>query len=243
VTRINNAEAISYWAGLPRELIERFGDEGDSGRQHLLNPAIFRMLGDIRGKRILDAGCGQGYLCRLLAKEGAHATGVEPAAPLIGYAIEREHSENLGIVYIQEDLSAFAFSNAHFDAVVANMVFMDIPDYQQAMRNCVRCLKDYGDLIFSLSHPCFEGTDSEYAENGHLEITEYFEEHSIKQTYGYRFHRPLSQYLNLSIQSGCCLKEIVEPQLDAAFAEQDRKYARNAHVPAFIIIHAMKEPS
>jgi ubiquinone/menaquinone biosynthesis C-methylase UbiE len=133
-------------------------------------------------------------------------------------------------------------SDGVFDTVVANMVFMDIPNYQQAMRNCVRCLKEHGNLLFSLSHPCFEGSDSEYTENGHLEITEYFEEYSIKQTYGYRFHRPLSQYLNVIIQSGCHIEEIVEPQLENHFAEQDRKYARNVHVPAFIIIRAVKDP-
>ena len=243
MTRVGNAEIIRDWESLPAWLIEGFGDAGDFARQHLLNPAIFRMLGDVRGKHILDAGCGQGYLCRLLAGKGAHVTGVEPAGPLIGYAIERERADKLGISYVQEDLSRLTSIGGLFDAVVANMVFMDIPDYEQAMRNCVRCLKDYGELIFSLSHPCFEGSDSEYAENGHLKITEYFEEYSIKQTYGQRFHRPLNQYINLVIQLGCCIEEIVEPRLDGALAEQDRKYARNAHIPAFIIIHATKELS
>jgi 2-polyprenyl-3-methyl-5-hydroxy-6-metoxy-1,4-benzoquinol methylase len=240
VTRISNAENIKHWESIPTHQIEEFGEQGDFGRQHLLNPAIFRMLDDIGGKTILDAGCGQGYLCRLLAKQGAHITGVEPATPQISYAIKRERDDKLGITYVQADLSAWRSVDVLFDAVIANMVFIDIPDYHQAMLNCVQCLKAGGSLIFSLIHPCFEASDSEYSENGYITVTEYFEENSIEQTFGYRFHRTLSQYLNMVIQCGCRIAEIVEPQLDARFEQQDRLYARNVHVPAFILVHAVK---
>ena len=62
-----NADAIAAWSHYPEHLIEGFSEEGDLVRQYLLNPTIFTLLGDVRGKRLLDAGCGQGYLCRLLA--------------------------------------------------------------------------------------------------------------------------------------------------------------------------------
>ena len=71
MSEITNAEAISQWSNAPHEVIENFGDEGDFARQYLLNPAIFALLGDVTSKKILDAGCGEGYLCRLLAKKGA----------------------------------------------------------------------------------------------------------------------------------------------------------------------------
>src|SRR5215212_348919 len=154
MTRISNAEALQHWASYPRELIEGFGDQGDFARQHLLNPAIFRMLGDVNGKSILDAGCGQGYLCRLLARRGAHLSGVEPTEPMIRYAIEREHDEKLGITYVQQDLSSWSAPDGCFDVAIANMVLMDIPDYQLAILNCVRALNDQGRFIFSILHPC-----------------------------------------------------------------------------------------
>ena len=42
------------------------------------------------------------------------------------------------------------------------------------------------------------------------------------------------------IQSGCRIAEIVEPQLDARFEQHNHIYARNVHVPAFIVVHAVK---
>lgn len=241
VTAITNAEALQHWAGYPRQLIEEFGEQGDFARQQLLNPALFRTLGDVAGKQILDAGCGQGYLCRLLARRGARVTGVEPTEPMIGYAAERERAEQLGIEYIQADLSSWSAGDERFDFAIANMVLMDIPDYERAILNCVRALKDGGSLIISIVHPCFEATDAEYIEQGQVAVREYFEEHSIRQQYGYRFHRTLSAYLNLIISSGCRIAELAEPRLDSSFEARDRRLGRNVHVPAFLIIHAVKD--
>ena len=68
-------EVIGAWS--TGSNLEEFGDEGNGPRRLLLNPAIFELLGDVRGKRVLAAGCGQGYLSRLPARRGATVTGVE----------------------------------------------------------------------------------------------------------------------------------------------------------------------
>jgi SAM-dependent methyltransferase len=62
-----NDEAIQRWAEFPREILDAMEPDGDFGRRHLLNPALLRMLGHVHGQRILDAGCGHGYLSRILA--------------------------------------------------------------------------------------------------------------------------------------------------------------------------------
>ncbi len=161
----DNTEIIEQWSNLPRGSIEAFGDEGDFARQHLLNPTIFALLGNVKSKRILDAGCGTGYLSRLLARRGAQVVGLEPATPLIQYAIEHEQSEPLGIEYIQADLTVWRDKNLLFDAVV-NMVLMDIPDYEAALDTCFVHLRQGGQLVISLTHPCFEESDSEYQAKG-----------------------------------------------------------------------------
>ena len=102
---LRNAEAIQAWSSVPAELIEQFGESGDTTRQYLLNPALWHLLGEVGGLRILDAGCGQGYLSRLLAQRGALVTGLEPAQPWYAYALQRERDAPLGVRYLAEDLS------------------------------------------------------------------------------------------------------------------------------------------
>ncbi len=234
---ITNQNIIQAWANAPQSDAERHGEEGDFARQHLLNPALFALLGDVSGKRILDAGCGQGYLCRMLAKRGATVTGVEPAEVWYRYSVERERNEPLGITYIQEDLSAFMTHTNTFDIVVANMVFMDIPDYETAMHNCIASLKQGGNFVFSITHPCFEEPASEWNKKKYVAIQNYLNDYTIHSGYGYTFHRPLSSYLNLVIRKGCGITNVIEPQLSQEIVQQyGTIHERNVYVPQFLIV-------
>jgi 2-polyprenyl-3-methyl-5-hydroxy-6-metoxy-1,4-benzoquinol methylase len=204
-----------------------------------VNPAIFSLLGHAQGKTILDAGCGQGYLCRLLARRGAHVTGIEPSEAFYTYALHREQTEQLGIRYIQVDLSTWAPVPNSFDFVIANMVFMDIPDFEPALKNCIAALKSTGGLIFSILHPCFEEGGSAWKGKGYVEVRDYFQERAIKQSYGHFIHRPLSTYLNSVIQAGCLLQRVIEPQLDKVTAELHHA-ERYWSVPGYMVIFATR---
>lgn len=235
---VDNRAVIAAWAAATDHL-DDFGEEGDFTRQHLLNPAIFALLGPVEGRAILDAGCGQGYLCRLLARRGARVTGVGPATPWYQAAVERERRAPLGITYLQADLSTME-ALGPFDAVIANMALMDIPAYEAAIQRCVASLAPGGDFIFSLSHPCFEESSPAWAGKECVAVREYLAEYTIPQTFSPRFHRPLSGYLNHVTDAGCMLRHIVEPRLGEEWAHLGPAYERNVHVPSVIVVHATK---
>ena len=239
MAEFTNHDVIQGWSRASPEVVASFGEEGDVTRRHLLNSAIFSLVGTVAGKRVLDAGCGQGYLARLLANKGAAVTGVEPSDPWYTYAVEREQAEPLGIRYVQADLSTWVTRPHAFDCVIANMVLMDIPDYLPALRTCIRALKRKGSLIVSLLHPCFEEPGSAWQAKRYVEVRDYFQERAIQQTYGHFIHRPLSTYLNSIIQEGCVLQKVLEPQLDEAVAHQYHA-ERYWHVPGYVVIHAVK---
>lgn len=78
---ITNNDIISAWGNAPQDATERHGDEGDFARQHLLNPALFSLSGDVQGKkgyaytfhRPLST-----YLNLLIEKECIFQTMIEP---------------------------------------------------------------------------------------------------------------------------------------------------------------------
>ncbi len=86
MNKLTNQDNIRSWSTFSREMIDAFGDEGDPMRRYILNPVLFELLGDAANRTVLDAGCGNGYLCRWLAKQGAQVTGIEPASSFFAYA-------------------------------------------------------------------------------------------------------------------------------------------------------------
>jgi SAM-dependent methyltransferase len=233
-----NEAAIATWAATPREFMASLDPDGGFAKRHLINPCIFALLGDIKQQRILDAGCGQGYLSRLMAERGAEVVGVEPAAALFGYAVEREEELQQGIRYVQADLAAMPRLGA-FDAVIASMVLCAIPNWRPAMKTCVDALAPGGRFIFTLNHPCFEQLATSWTQHGFLKVERYLREYEIAGPHGTDFHRPLSTYLNELATLGCTLVEIVEPALpDDALRDREGGPGAKAYVdvPNFLVV-------
>lgn len=238
--KVTNKAVIREWSKVPTNILESFGDKGDFARQELLNPHIFDLLGNIHSKTILDAGAGTGYLSRMMAKKGGKVTGVEPADSLFTFASEKEEKEKLGISYIKKDISNYSPKKL-FDIVVANMVLMDIPEFKDAMKSCIKALKPGGIFIFSIVHPCFEMSGKDWRYKGYVEVKEYFDEYATKQTFGFSFHRTLSSYINSLIEEGCTLEKFIEPRLTSKQVGANVEYAKDVHVPSFLIMKARKK--
>ena len=116
---------------------------------------VVDILGDVQGKRMCDLACGEGYLSRDLAAQGADVTGVDLSSNLLEYA--RRRSEGLEIDFINDDAQTLQTIEDHsFDIVVCYMALMDIPDMHAAFGASWRILKHGGIFLFSILHPCFE---------------------------------------------------------------------------------------
>lgn len=230
-----NREIIAAWDGAADHL-DGWTDEGDFTRKYLLNPALFELLGDVNGLRVLDAGCGQGYLARLLARRGARVTGIEPARRLYDLCRDYERDEPLGITYMRQDLSAPEPGLGVFDRVICNMMLMDIPEWEAAIATAAAAVAPAGRLIVSILHPCFEEPMSQWPTTRQITVKEYLDTTVRPQTIGQFFHRPLSAYINRILETGLILTRVIEPQLiDAeALAINDR----DAHVPTYIVLRA-----
>jgi 2-polyprenyl-3-methyl-5-hydroxy-6-metoxy-1,4-benzoquinol methylase len=234
----DNRSAIAAWNAAADHL-DGFGDEGDWSHRHLLNPTLFALFGEVAGQRILDLGCGEGYLSRMLARRGALVTGVEPAERLYALCLEREAREPLGITYHQQDASALTLPAAAFDTVVMNMILQDIPDYQGAIRNAGAVVIPGGDVVISILHPCFEESASRWPDRNVVEIREYLAEFAQPQeVFALRYHRPLSTYINALLDEGLMLQRMVEPRLAPEIAARGND--RDAHVPSFLVLHLQK---
>ena len=129
----------------------------DWTRNEMNNPAMFKMLGDIQDKKILDLGCGEGYNTRIMARKGANLIGIDFSEKMIKLAIEEENNEKLGIKYIISNANDLKMFESHsFDIITSFLALQDIEDYSGAILEASRILKNSGRFVFVITHPCFE---------------------------------------------------------------------------------------
>lgn len=235
-----NRAVIDEWdASATPEAMEATAADGDFAKRHLVNPALSRLLGEVRGSRVLDAGCGNGYLSRILAGRGARVVGVEPTRSMIGFARRRENELGQGVQYVQADLSRLPDLGGPFDTVVCSMVLMSIPDWKTAMRSCVAALRPGGSFVFALVHPAFEQLADTWREHGEYRVRRYLDEYEVSGPSAPDFHRPISAYLNELADLGCRLRQVEEPRLDPdVAATADPAVMAYVRLPNFLIIAA-----
>src|SRR5262249_9085816 len=107
------------------------------------------------GKRILDVGCGDGWLVRALAKARAAATGIEPGAAVLAAA--RNTPKVADERYVEGSGEALPFPDASFDPVVYMNPLHPLPMASEAaaIRGAARVLVARGHLV--IVEPIAEG--------------------------------------------------------------------------------------
>lgn len=174
-------------------------------------PAMLRLLGDVTGHRILDAGCGSGPTCLALAERGAEVSGFDLSAAMIEIARPSLSETDLRVHDLAEPLP---WDDATFDIVVASLVLHYLPDWSSPLAELHRVLTPGGRLLVSVNHPGafpLVHPDLEY-----LGITEYTEDYefvgtSVDLTF---FHRALGAMAESFAQAGFRIVGIHEPPAD-----------------------------
>jgi len=194
------------WDIVADEYHRRHGDEGGYSHREYVLPAMLEMIGPVRGKRILDIGCGPGYLTRPLAKKGAKVTGTDLSSELLKIAQGLEREKPLGIEYLLLDASRLdGIKDSSFDIVTCNLALHAIEDAKSAIRECGRVVKPGGRLVFSIMHPVtdtVESSDYKRDSRGFYVKLRSYGKGRAKAHRGFRltkvlnYHRPFGFYMN-----------------------------------------------
>ena len=210
-----------FWNKVAADWRIQVGKEGDLNRQLNSDPVLWRFAGDVRGRLVLDAGCGTGYLTRKLWEQGAKVRGVDFSERMIAIA----RADHPGIDFQVDSCSELrTVADASIERIVSNYVLMDTPDLRGTMQAFHRVLKPGGIAVLIFSHPCFPQGRAQNEMGGdgvtYYWTASYFETREcIDPPWGHFtspfiwYHRPLSDYWKAFRAAGFVVEDFEEPRV------------------------------
>jgi 2-polyprenyl-6-hydroxyphenyl methylase/3-demethylubiquinone-9 3-methyltransferase len=137
------------------ELAHRWWDpESEFRPLHQINPlrlAWIDGLAPLRGKTVLDVGCGGGILAEAMARRALHVTGADLATKPLGVA--RLHALETGVDNVDyREIAAEALAAERpgsFDTITCMEMLEHVPDPSSVVRACGALVKPGGWVFFS----------------------------------------------------------------------------------------------
>lgn len=230
--------------------LERFGAGWERAVEQ---PDFLALLPDVRGRRVLDLGCGAGQLARFLAEQGAAAVaGVDVSERMLGLArAERAHPR---VTYRRESMEGLSFPGASFDLVVSSLAFHYVRDYRELVGRIAGWLAPGGVLVFSTEHPIYtarrvgESGDAWVAGPGGAPVAwalDRYADEGRRETRWFvsgvvRYHRTFATLVNGLLEAGLTLQRVVEPVPSDAWLRERQASADEQRRPTFVLFRAAR---
>jgi len=204
-----------------------------------------RLLGEVRGKRVLELGCGGAPCSIAFAKQGAIAIAVDASADLVAQAKRRCESEAVRVELRRGDLADLAFVRADsVDAVFSAYALAYVEDLSRVFRQVHRVLKVGAPLVFSLPHPVYDMID----EDGHQPLLvrrSYFDRSPIgpdsESITEHRQHHTIADLYTVLFRASYRVDAMLEPQPGSSGPRSGQWREPFRYVPRTLVIRARKE--
>jgi 2-polyprenyl-6-hydroxyphenyl methylase/3-demethylubiquinone-9 3-methyltransferase len=136
------------------DIAQRWWDpNGEFRPLHELNPVRLGYVDEkasLRGKRVLDVGCGGGILSEAMARRGAQVTGIDLAPQTIEIAELHALESQLTIRYVREAAEAHAAHSAGaYDVVTCMEMLEHVPEPESVLRALHDLVRPGGDIFVS----------------------------------------------------------------------------------------------
>ena len=213
-------------------------------------PALLSMMPDLKGKRVLDLGCGFGEHCKLFVGNGAEKViGIDISGKMLEVA--RQENSDPKIEYINMPIEEIAQLNETFDVVVSSLALHYVEDFAGAVKKVYSLLGAGGTFIFSQEHPlvtCHSGgnrwTRDENGEKKHVNLANYGVEGERETTWFVDnvkvYHRTFSNIVNTLLEAGFSIENMIEPFPTPELLERYPDYKDLLHKPDFLLMKVKK---
>jgi len=198
------------------------------------------LLGPVRGKRILEVGCGAARWSMALARRGARTTGIDLSSSQLAKARALVKSSGTSVPLARGSIEQLPFRDARFDIVFCDWGAMSFSDPVRSVPECARVLKRGGRFVFATASPLrYITLDLRSDRQVTRLLKPYFGQYRIEllPDDAVEFNPPYGVWVGLFRRNGLTVERLVETRPAAGqgtkyLSPSDAKWARSWPVEA-----------
>ncbi|MEO7033902.1 MAG: methyltransferase domain-containing protein [Polyangiaceae bacterium] len=204
-------------------------------------PVVEQVVGDVRGLRVLDLGCGAGGYGRALLGRGASRyVGLDGSTRMAGLA--RNTLRGTSGEIIERDLAGATFEANAFDLVVSRLALHYLADLDGVLAAAAHALVPGGRLVYSVEHPVI--TSCSRAGTGPRRqdwiVDDYFVTGPRQETWlgatFRKYHRTLEDQVAAVQRAGFVLTHLRESRPRRELHPDASEYQRRSRIPLFLVL-------
>ncbi|HET7487911.1 MAG TPA: class I SAM-dependent methyltransferase [Acidimicrobiales bacterium] len=231
------ADAYLAAAHLPTDVVHYGADIGTETE--------LRLLHDLKGKRVLELGCGAAQNSVVFAKQGAIAIAVDSSAGMLAHARRLCEQEAVRVELRHCDMADLAFVRADsVDLVFSADAFGYVEDLSRVFRQVHRVLRTDAPLVFSIAHPAWHLLDADHPDHPMLVRRSYFDREPVEvHRFGTTFtehHHTVADLHTALVRSSFHVDVLLEPQPTSVGPRSHQWRDAARYVPRTLVVRARK---
>jgi ubiquinone/menaquinone biosynthesis C-methylase UbiE len=229
-----------------------YGVNKDPNREFLLFPLLLKTSLPIKGKSIIDLGCGNGSLIvKLLKYKPKEIYGLDSNDQFLKFA--KNNISDKRVRFLKSDIRRrLPIRSRHFDMAYCTFVFNETNNLDSILKEVSRVLKRKGRFYLMTTHPFFPLNYFLYEKftgkrnNKIRNVKGYFRNYKggyiltmARRTTPFYNHR-VEELINLMVKNGLIIREVRELSTNSKLLKACPIYAQLKDIPRVILISAEK---
>ena len=211
-------------------------------------PALRALVPELKGRSVVDLGCGFGWFSRFAREQGAaRVLGLDLSENMIARA--RRDTPDPAIEYGIADLDHLALETGTFDVAYSSLAFHYVENFDRLVQAIYDALVPGAHLVFTIEHPIYMASLNpgwQVGENGqkrwpvdHYSIegqrtTDWLAKGVVK------YHRTIGTTLNALMRGGFAIRHVEEWRPTPAQIDANPDLAEEMERPMILIVDAQR---
>jgi len=129
----------------------RYGTKKQKITLKIAIEVVSELVGEVKNKIVLDAGCGSGRFTKFFINEGANVVSVDTSKNMLKILKEKNHN----VKAINADIFNLPFKNKTFDLIICSEVLTHLHEYKRPLEEFKRILSSDGIIIIDIRNSLY----------------------------------------------------------------------------------------